>query len=138
MPIGANVDWAGNGTVPVPEIRARIETEVGPLEAIHGPTGNGPARYYQLPGAEGTVGFIGALSDHFCTTCNRLRLTADGRLRPCLMSEEEIDLRTPLRDGADLEAVKALLAEAILRKPQRHQLHEAASPRDRTMAQIGG
>jgi cyclic pyranopterin phosphate synthase len=71
MPIGANVDWAGNGVVPVPEIRTRIETEVGPLRPIHGPTGNGPARYYQLPGAEGTIGFIGALSEHFCTTCNR-------------------------------------------------------------------
>jgi cyclic pyranopterin phosphate synthase len=138
MPIGANVDWAEDGTVPVPEIRARIEAEVGPLRPIHGPTGNGPARYYQLPDAEGTVGFISALSDHFCTTCNRLRLTADGRLRPCLMSEEEIDLRTPLRAGADLEEVKALLAHAIQRKPQRHHLHEAASPRDRTMAQIGG
>jgi cyclic pyranopterin phosphate synthase len=138
MPIGANLDWAGNGVVPVPEIRTRIETEVGPLRAIHGPTGNGPARYYQLPGAEGTIGFIGALSEHFCTTCNRLRLTADGRLRPCLMSEEEIDLRTPLRAGADQDAIKALLAQAIQRKPQRHHLNEAISPRDRTMAQIGG
>jgi cyclic pyranopterin phosphate synthase len=138
MPIGASVDWAGSGTVPIPEIRARIETEVGPLQPIHGPTGSGPARYFQLPGAEGTIGFIGALSDHFCTTCNRLRLTADGRLRPCLMSEDEIDLRTPLRAGADLETVKALLAQAIQRKPQRHHLAEALSPRDRTMAQIGG
>jgi cyclic pyranopterin phosphate synthase len=138
MPIGANVDWAGNGAVPVPEIRTRLETEMGLLEPVHGPTGNGPARYYQLPGARGTIGFISALSDHFCSTCNRLRLTADGRLRPCLMSEQEIDLRTPLRDGAGLEAVKALLAQAIQRKPQRHHLDEATSPRDRTMAQIGG
>jgi cyclic pyranopterin phosphate synthase len=138
MPIGATTDWAGSGSVSAPEIRARIEAELGPLEPIHGPTGNGPARYFQFPGAEGSVGFISALSDHFCTTCNRLRLTADGRLRPCLMSEEEIDLLTPLRDGADLDAVKALLAQAIQRKPQRHRLNEAGSPRDRTMAQIGG
>jgi cyclic pyranopterin phosphate synthase len=138
MPIGANVDWASNGTVPIPEIRSRIEAEVGPLRPIHGPAGNGPARYYQLPGAEGTVGFIAALSDHFCRTCNRLRLTADGRLRPCLMSDEEIDLREALRAGAGVETIQALLAQAIRRKPERHHLNEARSPRDRTMAEIGG
>ncbi len=138
MPIGANVTWAGNGTVPIPEIRAQIKAKVGPLEAIHGPAGNGPARYYRLPGATGTVGFIGALSDHFCPACNRLRLTADGRLRPCLMSAQEIDLRPPLRAGADLETVKGLLAQAIRCKPERHRLDEALSPQDRTMAEIGG
>jgi cyclic pyranopterin phosphate synthase len=138
MPIGANVGWAGDGTVPVSEMQARIETEVGPLEPIHGPAGNGPARYYQLPGAEGTVGFIGARSDHFCINCNRLRLTADGKLRPCLMSEEEIDLRAWLRSDANLATLKDLLVTAIQRKPQRHHLEEALSPRDRTMAEIGG
>lgn len=138
MPIGVSLDWAGDGGVPIPEIRERIETEVGPLEAVHGPTGNGPARYYRLPGAEGSIGFIGALSDHFCRTCNRLRLTADGRLRPCLMSEHEIDLRTPLRAGADLPTIQSLLAQAIHHKPQSHHLDEALAPRDRTMAEIGG
>jgi len=138
MPIGANVDWAGDGVVSIPEVRARIEAEVGPLEGVHGPRGNGPARYYRLPDADGTIGFIGAISEHFCTTCNRLRLTADGRLRPCLMSTEEIDLSAPLRAGASLEEVKALLGHAILHKPSGHRLGEAVSPRDRTMAQIGG
>lgn len=138
MPIGSNVHWAGKGAVSIPEIRARIETEVGPLEAVHGPAGNGPARYYRLPDAQGTVGFIGALSEHFCSTCNRLRLTADGRLRPCLMSDHEIDLRGPLQAGAGLDRVKALLADAIHAKPQRHHLDQALSPRDRTMAEIGG
>jgi cyclic pyranopterin phosphate synthase len=138
MPIGANLDWVGDGVVPVPEIRARIEADVGPLEPVHGPKGNGPARYYRLPGGEGTLGFIGARSEHFCSTCNRLRLTADGRLRPCLMSDHEIDLRPTLREGANLEAVKALLTEAIHRKPQSHRLAEDFSPQDRTMAEIGG
>jgi cyclic pyranopterin phosphate synthase len=138
MPIGASADWAGNGSVPIPEIRARIEAEVGPLTTVHGPRGNGPARYHQLDGAQGTIGFIGALSDHFCSSCNRLRLTADGRLRPCLMSDREIDLRQALRSGADLEAVQAILAQAIHLKPQRHHLEEARAPRDRTMSQIGG
>ncbi len=138
MPIGANVDWAGDGAVPIPEVRARIEAEAGPLEPVHGPRGNGPARYYRLPGATGTLGFIGAISEHFCTSCNRLRLTADGRLRPCLMSSEEIDLSAPLRKDASMEEVKALLSQAIHRKPPGHRLSEAVTPQDRTMAQIGG
>jgi cyclic pyranopterin phosphate synthase len=138
MPIGENVDWAGDGAVPIPEIRARIESQFGLLEPVHGPKGNGPARYYHLPGARGTVGFIGARSEHFCKTCNRLRLTADGHLRPCLMSADEIDLRTPLRAGASLEQIKDLLGQAIYRKPQSHHLADSVSPRDRTMAQIGG
>jgi len=138
MPIGANVGWAASGSVSIPEMRARIEREVGPLVAVHGPTGNGPARYYQLPGAEGTIGFIGALSDHFCGTCNRLRLTADGHLRPCLLSDYEIDIRPALREGRSLEAVKAVLVQAIHSKPGRHHLAEIQPPHERTMAQIGG
>jgi cyclic pyranopterin phosphate synthase len=138
MPIGANVEWAGDGMVTIPDIQARIQAEVGALEPVHGPTGNGPARYYQLAGASGTIGFISALSNHFCGTCNRLRLTADGRLRPCLMSDEEIDLRQVLRSGGGLAGIKALLAEAIRRKPERHHLAEAVLARKRTMAEIGG
>jgi cyclic pyranopterin phosphate synthase len=138
MPIGENIEWAGDGTVPIPEVRDRIESRFGSLEPVHGPMGNGPARYYHVPGALGTVGFIGARSEHFCSTCNRLRLTADGQLRPCLMSTEEIDLRRPLRSGAGLEEIKDLLGQAIVRKPQGHHLLESISPRDRTMAQIGG
>jgi cyclic pyranopterin phosphate synthase len=138
MPIGANVDWAGDGTVPIPEVRARIEAEVGPLEPVLGPQGSGPARYYQLPGAEGTLGFISALSDHFCGTCNRLRLTADGRLRPCLLNEEEIDLRQVLRAGGGRAEMQSLLAQAIRRKPLRHRLDEALAPLGRAMSEIGG
>jgi cyclic pyranopterin phosphate synthase len=138
MPIGANVHWAGNGTVPITEVRARIEGELGPLHPVHGPKGNGPARYHQLAGARGTIGFIGAASDHFCPSCNRLRLTADGRLRPCLLDEGEIDLRAELRSGAGLEAVKGVLTRAIQSKPEQHHLHEELAPRNRTMAQLGG
>jgi cyclic pyranopterin phosphate synthase len=138
MPIGSNLSPVGGGPVPVTEIRARIEAEMGPLEPVHGPRGNGPARYHRLPGAGGTLGFIGALSDHFCATCNRLRLTADGRLRPCLLSDEELDLRGPLRAGAGAGAIRDILAEAIQRKPACHHLDEARSPRVRTMAEIGG
>ncbi len=138
MPIGASADWAGEGGVPIAEVRRRIEQALGPLSEVHGPAGNGPARYYRLPGAQGTVGFIAALSEHFCQTCNRLRLTADGKLRPCLMSDQEIDLLTPLRAGAGLDQVRALVAQAIKAKPERHHLGEAPSPRERTMQEIGG
>lgn len=138
MPIGGNQEWVGGEPVGVPEMRSRIEAEVGALQPVHGPTGNGPARYYHLAGARGTIGFIGALSDHFCAQCNRLRLTADGRLRPCLMSDREIDLRGALRAGADLVEIQALLARAIAHKPARHHLDEHVSPQDRNMAQIGG
>ena len=148
MPIGANVDWVGGppgaggtgGTVPIKEVRGRIEAALGPLAAVgpDRPAGNGPARYYHLPGATGTVGFIAAISEHFCRACNRLRLTADGRLRPCLMSDEELDLRPALRAGADLEAVKEMLIQAIRHKPERHRLDQAQAPQGRTMSEIGG
>jgi cyclic pyranopterin phosphate synthase len=138
MPIGANVSWAGDGVVPVPEIRARIEAAEGRLTPVHGPRGNGPARYYHLAGAEGTVGFIGAMSDHFCSACNRLRLTADGRLRPCLMSSQEIDLHARVRAGGGDDEIRTLLAHAVQLKPRQHHLAEAQSPQDRTMAEIGG
>jgi cyclic pyranopterin phosphate synthase len=138
MPIGTSAGWAGDGAVPIAEIRDRIEREVAPLAPVEGPPGNGPARYFRFPAAQGTVGFIGALSEHFCAACNRLRLTADGRLRPCLMDAREIDLRSALRTGAGVEALREILEQAIRVKPRGHRLGQAESPRDRTMAQIGG
>jgi cyclic pyranopterin phosphate synthase len=139
MPIGATASTGPDtDVVPISEIRASIEERLGPLQAVHGPTGNGPARYYRLAGAEGTVGFIGALSDHFCASCNRLRLTADGRLRPCLLHDHEIDLRTAVRERPDLQRIQQLLALAIQSKPQQHHLDEALAPQNRTMAEIGG
>jgi GTP 3',8-cyclase len=141
MPVGGNDNWTGDPVVPVPEMRSRVEAALGPLVGVHGPTGNGPARYYHLAGAKargGSVGFIGARSEHFCERCNRLRLTADGKLRPCLLSDYEIDLRGPLRSGASGDEVQEILAYAIRTKPARHLLAQALSPRDRTMAEIGG
>jgi cyclic pyranopterin phosphate synthase len=138
MPIGPNLPGNNTGIVPIPEIKDRLSASFGRLEPVTGPQGNGPARYYRLPGADGTVGFIGARSEHFCHDCNRLRLTADARLRPCLMSEHEIDLSTPVRSGASLEELKNLMAGAIHHKPERHHLAEALGPLDRSMAQIGG
>ncbi len=98
------------------------------------PLGWGPARYFMFPGAQGTVGFISPLSRHFCGECNRLRLTADGKLRPCLFSDNEYNLRAALREG-DEEAQRAVFAEALRAKPDDH--HDRVGT-ERGMSQIGG
>ncbi|TFG68913.1 MAG: GTP 3',8-cyclase MoaA [Anaerolineales bacterium] len=120
------------------EIRSRIEKELGTLEVDNILKGAGPARTYRLPGAAGTLGFISAISHHFCAQCNRLRLTADGQLRPCLLADNEIDLRTPLRNGAGIQEVEALLQQAISVKPRSHHLDQAERVKNRAMSQIGG
>jgi len=124
-----------NHLVPVAEVMQQIET-LGKLEP-HIPGGGGPARYYRFHGATGTIGFISPLTDCFCKECNRLRLTADGKLRPCLFSDEEIDLRGPLRQGATAEDIKLLIRQAASCKPERHKL-AAGVTCERFMAQIGG
>jgi len=138
MPLGTNAAWASDGYVSVGEVRRRIEDALGKLVPAKVRVGNGPARYYRLSGAVGTIGFISPISEHFCYQCNRLRLTADGRLRPCLLSDYEIDLRTPLRQGADLAEIRELLIRSIRAKPDRHHLDESVSPRERAMSEIGG
>jgi cyclic pyranopterin phosphate synthase len=120
------------------EIRAQIEQSFGPLQPAKMETGSGPARYFRLPGGKGTLGFITPVSEHFCYRCNRLRLTADGQLRPCLLSDREIDLRSPLRRGADADEIKALIVEGINAKPMRHHLGEHVHPAGRVMSEIGG
>jgi len=97
--------------------------------------GRGPARTYRIPGAKGLVGFISPLSEHFCASCNRLRLTADGRLRPCLLSDEEIPLLEAMRSG---EEVLPYLKQATAIKPHGHELDENHLPKKRTMKEIGG
>lgn len=147
MPIGDQA-WAGDNwqekVVTAAEVRARIAAALGELEPASVVAGGGPARYYRLPGAPGTLGFIAPLSEHFCHHCNRLRLTADGQLRPCLLSDQEIDLRTLLRQGAGVAEIKVLLAQGISHKPQQHHLGEPDLSCDqpdavhRAMAEIGG
>ncbi|MBM4433084.1 MAG: GTP 3',8-cyclase MoaA [Chloroflexi bacterium] len=119
------------------EMRERIEKS-GKLEPCLPEVGNGPAKYFRFPNAKGTVGFITPISEHFCFKCNRLRLTSDGKLRPCLMSEDEIDLREPLRNGVSLEWLKQLIEKAVAKKPLRHLLAEGHIPKDRPFSQIGG
>jgi cyclic pyranopterin phosphate synthase len=125
--------------VPSAELRQRISS-LGKLEACPSITGNGPAAYYRLAGAGGTIGFISPLTDlSFCLRCNRLRLTPDGRLRPCLLGEEEIDVKTPLRNNASVEEFKRLILKAVASKPRHHPLAASnAAPAKREMSQIGG
>lgn len=141
MPVGETAPedeaWRTK-VVTAEEMKQRISAELGPLTADGSIFGGGPARYYRLPGAEGTIGFITPVSEHFCYHCNRLRLTADGQLRPCLLSDSEVDLRTPLREGADLEQIKSLILQAIDIKPLQHRLGEHGWPENRVMSQIGG
>ena len=146
MPVGessgsSGCGWGKEDVVPSEELieiideRAQAEG-LGALIPAGGarPEGWGPARYYTFEGALGTVGFISPLSRHFCSECNRLRLTADGKLRPCLFSDVEFDLRDALRAN-DTEAAKAVFAEALGAKPDDH--HDKVGT-ERGMSQIGG
>ncbi|MDP3878748.1 MAG: GTP 3',8-cyclase MoaA [Dehalococcoidales bacterium] len=124
-------------TVPTQEIQEQIQS-LGKLEPYVDETGGGPAKYFRLPGAKGTIGFISAMTEHFCRTCNRLRLTADGQLRPCLLDDDEIDLREVLRNGASPDELKRLIQQAVTVKRERHHLNEELAPEKRPMRQIGG
>ena len=128
--------------VPSTELRQRINL-LGKLEPCPdsiGITSNGPAMYYRLSGAKGTIGFISPLTElSFCSRCNRMRLTSDGKLRPCLLGDDEIDLRMPLRNNASMEELKRLILKAVASKPKHHQLKEGnARLVNRKMSQIGG
>ena len=112
---------------------------LGTLEAVPNPSGNGPARTFAYPGAAGTVGVISPLAHDYCERCNRVRLSADGKLRLCLFGDQHVDLRTPLRAGATIEQLAAILRGSMLIKPERHHLNLGeASSRMRAFSEIGG
>ena len=138
MPLGSVADFQQDQVVPSTETKARIEAELGPLELMPGHNGHDPARPYRLPGARGRLGFISSVSEPFCAGCNRLRLTADGKLRLCLLRDDEADLLTPLRAGADFESLRRLMADAAYGKPWGHRLEEHDIATSREMSQIGG
>lgn len=119
------------------EMRQRLEP-MGKLEPCLPSVGNGPAKYFRFPHAEGTIGFITPISEHFCFQCNRMRLTADGKLRPCLLTDYEIDLKQPLRDGISKAGLKKLFKQAVANKPLRHRLAEGYVPKQRPFSHVGG
>ncbi|GAV22613.1 GTP 3',8-cyclase MoaA [Carboxydothermus pertinax] len=134
MPLNDREKWQQQ-FVSVTEI---IETLSGKYDLKPGKTvgGSGPARYYEVTGALGTIGVISPLSNHFCEYCNRLRLTSTGKLRLCLAKNQEVDLRSLLRAGISREELSGVLREAILRKPRAHEFGEKDFLN--TMANIGG
>lgn len=123
MPTGANLDLSANQFVSCQEALRRLRA-MDRLEPVAGPWGNGPATYYRFPGAPGTVGVITPMSHTYCDRCNRMRLTADGHLRPCLFGDLQTNLRDPLRAGADLVP---LIEETLRVKPERHYLIQGSS-----------
>jgi cyclic pyranopterin phosphate synthase len=138
MPIGRSSRWRQEYYLPVAQMQERLR-QYRALEELPPAANAGPAQRFRFPGARGEIGFISPISQHFCQDCNRLRLTADGRLRPCLFGDEELDIKGLLRSGADEDALLALFNQAILMKPARHHLNQGlASPCARSMATIGG
>lgn len=118
MPFGNTLPYH---FISISKVKEKLEA-LGELKPCPPTTGSGPAKYFRFPHSKGTIGFISPVSEHFCFSCNRLRLTADGKLRLCLLDEIEIDLKGPLRSGSSLEEIKEIIKEAISQKPLKHRL----------------
>ncbi len=140
MPFNTEEGWQREKCLSAAEIKEMIEKGVGPLEAVHDSgAGAGPARRYRFHGAPGEIGLISPVSEHFCGSCNRLRLTADGKIRNCLFSDREIDIREALRNGSDDHVIEDLLFRAVMEKPEGHKINENIFKKcSRTMSLIGG
>jgi cyclic pyranopterin phosphate synthase len=138
MPFGGNNDFQTGQLVPAPEMRAYIESNLGALDPVNGGGLDGEARIFRLPGARGDVGFISSVSSPFCHSCTRARLTADGRLRLCLLREGEVDLLTPLRAGVTIGDLRHLIIDGLWNKPWGHGLADGVIPLNREMSEIGG
>lgn len=138
MPFGEVSDFQQQNTVSEDELLGVIGQHLQPPDLLNEGELDGEARLYQLPGALGTLGFISSVTKPFCAGCNRARLTADGRLRLCLLREKELDLLTPLRRGASVDDLKALIEESIWWKPWGHGLADQDVPMNRVMSEIGG
>jgi len=135
MPVGDLRALTWEHVVPSDEILARLRA-IAPLTPTSGPErGNGPAAYYQWPDAAGSIGVITPMTHTYCASCNRVRLTADGRLRTCLFGDHEVDLRTPLRAG---EALEPFFRRALAEKPKEHQLLQMKIGGLRALSQVGG
>jgi cyclic pyranopterin phosphate synthase len=137
MPFGEISDFQQSNVVSFREMRERVESAFGPLEDV-GYDFVDPSRPYRIPGAMGTLGFISSVTEPFCQGCGRVRLTADGKLRLCLLRDDEVDLLTVLRQGATFEEMQQLMHEGAFHKPWGHSLADGAFAENRVMNQIGG
>jgi cyclic pyranopterin phosphate synthase len=138
MPFGEIASFQQAGVVSEEELRATIAAGLGPLRQLNDGELDGEARLFQLEDAPGTIGFISSVTQPFCAACTRARLTADGRLRLCLLRDKEVDLLTPLRAGASNEELQAIIERGIWWKPWGHGLAHDVVPVSRVMSQIGG
>ncbi len=138
MPVHENLGLQQSTFISAAEMLESISS-IGEVRPASGPGGNGPARYFAFPNSAGAFGVISPLSHEYCERCNRVRLTADGRLRLCLFGDQHLDLRAPLRAGASTGDLAELLQSAMLIKPERHHLRLGeASSRMRAFSEIGG
>jgi cyclic pyranopterin phosphate synthase len=138
MPFAGATELQVNQVVTAAQIQERIAAALGPLEVANGGQLDGEARLFRLPGALGDLGFISSVTEPFCASCTRARLTADGRLRLCLLREGEVDLLTPLRAGVTLDGLRRLILDGIWYKPWGHGLADGLIPLNRVMSEIGG
>lgn len=137
MPFGEISDFQQTNVVTFQEMRQRIEEAFGPLEEASYDFVD-PSRPFRIPGAMGTLGFISSVTEPFCQGCGRVRLTADGKLRLCLLRDDEVDLLTPLRAGASFEELRLLMRDGAYHKPWGHGLAQGIIAEKRVMNQIGG
>lgn len=138
MPFGDVADFQQAGVVSEAELIETISAELGPLELVDNGRLDGEARLYQLADSLGAVGFISSVTQPFCASCTRVRLTADGRLRLCLLREKEVNLLDPLRAGASDAEMKEIIEEGVWWKPWGHKLSNDVIPLNRVMSEIGG
>ncbi len=138
MPFAGATDLQTSQVVTMAEIQERIEDTLGDLEQANDGKLDGEARVFHVRGAKGNVGFISSVTAPFCASCNRARLTSDGRLRLCLLREKEVDLLTPLRAGATLEDLRQIIIGGVWEKPWGHGLADGVIPLNRVMSEIGG
>jgi len=137
MPFGEVSDFQQTNVVTYAEMKERIEAHFGPLEEASYDYVD-PSRPFRIQGALGTLGFISSVTEPFCQGCGRVRLTADGKLRLCLLRDDEVDLLTPLRAGASWEELRALMRDGAYHKPWGHELSAGKFAENRAMNQIGG
>jgi cyclic pyranopterin phosphate synthase len=138
MPSGNGEEWKESDILTIPRIKDRLE-RVGPLTPVPPDQWDGPSKRFKIEGAIGEIGLIGAVSSHFCSDCNRLRLTPDGKIRTCLFSDDEIDVREILRKGGSDQNLKERLLDALRAKPERHHINSHQFKKcQRNMSAIGG